>query len=111
MNAVERELDQIEQDLRPYAQHFLLKLRPFVYAFVPAFAVALWTAHSHLTLAIVLTIALSVAVAVLDRLDPGIPWSTIAGALSRARYRSNEPLTVTRPAPPSPPGRNVDPRT
>ncbi len=103
MNAVERELDQIEKDLRPYEQHLLVKLRAFGYAFVPAFVVAIWTARSHLTLAIVLTIALSVSVAVLDKLDPGIPWSTIAGALARARYRSNEPLNVTKTPPAGPP--------
>ena len=103
VNAVERELDQIEHDVSPYVQHFLTKLRPFIYAFVPAFVVAIWTARNHLTLAIGLAIALSVAVKVLDMQDPGIPWSSIGAALARARYRSNEPLNVTRQPPPSPP--------
>jgi hypothetical protein len=103
VNAVERELDQIEHDVSPYVQRLLTKLRPFIYAFVPAFVVAIWTARNHLTLAIILAIALSVAVKVIDMQDPGTPLSVIAGALARARYRSHEPLNVTKTPPARPP--------
>jgi len=103
VNPLIREFDKIEEDLRPYAKTFRARAGRFAAIFFPALVTTLIAAHQNLTLGLLLSTGLSVAVAALAEIDPGVPWSAIVSILEHARYRSNEPLTVSRQPPTSPP--------
>jgi hypothetical protein len=94
MNPFFREVDRMEEDLKPYARSFKVRGRRFMVAFVPAFILAL-IAVPNLTLGLVLTTAFSVAVTVIGELDPGIPLSVLIQKFDKARWR--EPV-ATPPA-------------
>ena len=87
MNPFYREVDRLEEDLRPYAHTALARGRRFAAAFMPALFTALLAAQSNLTLGLVLSTGLSVAVTVAGELDPSIPWSVIFKRLDTARWR------------------------
>jgi hypothetical protein len=92
---VRAEIANIEEDLQPYVRAFWARARQFLTAFVPAFIVALWAARSHLTLALVLSIAGGIGGLVLHELWPSVPWSAVGTALRRARIRN--PLASSMP--------------
>jgi len=106
VNTFTTELDRIEEDARPYLRTFGVRARRFVTAFVPVFlsiVITNITSGIPLTVPLLWGAALSVAVTVLGEIDPSIPWSTLVQLLDKARYRSDEPLTVARRPPTSPP--------
>lgn len=106
MSPFTREIDQLEEDAKPYARKAMVRARRFAAAFMPAFLATLIssiTSGTPLTVPLIWSIALSVTVTVLGEIDPSIPWSTLAQLLDRARYRSDEPLTVTKTPPSQPP--------
>lgn len=99
MNPFFREVDRLEEDLRPLARTLGARGRRFFALFLPAFLTALVTSRT-LTWGTVAALAFSTVMAVLVDLDPAIPWSTLAARFDVARWR--DPVvtsTVKRPGP------------
>jgi len=106
VTGIMQELDWIEEKARPYARGAMMRARRFAAAFMPAFLATLIssiTSGTPLTVPLLWSIVLSVTVTVLGEIDPSINWSSLMELLDRARYRSAEPLNVTKPPPTSPP--------
>lgn len=100
MNPFFREVDRLEEDLKPFARNFEVRARRFLGAFLPALVTALLAAPSKLTLGLILSIGLSVAVTVAGEIDPSIPWGTLIQRLDVARWR--DPVDAPAPKKPGP---------
>ncbi len=88
------DLVDVEKGLRSAFKKLSPRLRVFLGAFVPALAVALFTAGPNLTAGLVLTIVTSAAVSGLNEVDPVVNWSAIGQALKDLRWEP--PSTLPR---------------